>query len=267
MTAQSRSGIEPAEDERAIYAAIRALPPLIVCADGRNFRQLLQQTGFSKPFDTRFATGMADAVTLFFEQSGFDPLLAFVFSDEVNLCFTHVPFRGRLEKLDSVIASYLASAVTLVLGFTAPIAFDARVIPIGDLGEGLRAYLAHRQAEAWRNHLNAYGYYGLQSLGLSKRAAETRVTGLKAREVHELLYQQGINLNETPSWQRRGMIVAKEAYEKAGYDRKAKRAVTVTRYRIVQLWELPRFGTEDGQRLLNRLVARETIGKRGTGVV
>jgi tRNA(His) guanylyltransferase len=266
MTAQSRVRNEPAEKDREIYAAIKALAPLIVRADGRNFRRLLQ-TGFSKPFDTRFATGMADAVTLFFEQSGFDPLLAFVFSDEVNLCFTHVPFRGRLEKLDSVIASYLASALTLVLGFTEPIAFDARAIPICDLEDGLRAYLAHRQAEAWRNHINAYGYYGLQALGLSKRAAETRVKGMKAREVHELLYRQGINLNETPSWQRRGMIVAKESYEKAGYDRKAERAVTVTRFRIVQLWELPLFGTEDGQRLLSRLVAREAINKRGTGVV
>ncbi|MBN1454884.1 MAG: tRNA 5'-guanylyltransferase [Methanomicrobia archaeon] len=266
MTAQSRVWSEPAEDDRELYAAIKALPPLIVRADGRNFRRLLQQD-FSKPFDTRFATGMADAVTLFFQQSGFDPLLAFVFSDEVSLCFTHVPFRGRLEKLDSVIASYLASAVTLVLGFTEPIAFDARVIPICDLNEGLRAYLAHRQAEAWRNHSNAYGYYGLQTLGLSRRAAETRVKGMKAAEVHELLYRQGINLNETPSWQRRGMIVAREAYEKAGYDRKAERAVTVTRFRIVQLWELPLFGTEDGQRLLTRLFAREAISTRGTDVV
>ena len=264
MTAQSRARNEPAEQEREIYAAIKALPPLIVRADGRNFRRLLQ-TDFSKPFDTRFATGMADAVTLFFEQSGFDPLLAFVFSDEVNLCFSQVPFRGRLEKLDSVIASYLASAVTLVLGFTEPVVFDARVIPICDLGDGLQRYLAYRQAEAWRNHINAYGYYGLQALGLSKRAAETRLKGMKSADVHELLYRQGINLNETPSWQRRGMIVAKEAYEKPGYDRKAERAVTVTRFRIVQLWKLPHFSSEEGQRLLNRLVARETRGV--TGVV
>ncbi|HDS45766.1 MAG TPA: tRNA 5'-guanylyltransferase [Methanomicrobia archaeon] len=266
MTAQSRIRDDHAEKELELYAAIRALPPLIVRADGRNFRRLLQPE-FSKPFDTRFATGMADAVTLFFERSGFDPLLAFLFSDEVNLCFTHVPFRGRLEKLNSVIASYLASALTLVLRFTRPIAFDARVIPICDLDEGLRAYLAHRQAEAWRNHINAYGYYGLQTLGLSKRAAETRVKGMKAMEVHELLYREGINLNETPAWQRRGMIVAKEPYGKQGYDRRAERAVTVTRFRTVQLWELPLFSTEDGQRLLNRLTVRETISKRGAGVV
>ncbi len=260
MTAQSQARTE--EKEREIYAAIKALPPLIVRADGRNFRHLLQ-TEFTKPFDRRFATGMAAAVTLFFERSGFDPLLAFLFSDEVNLCFSHVPFRGRLEKLDSVVASYLASALTLALGFTEPIAFDARVIPLRDLGDGLQRYLAHRQAEAWRNHLNAYGYYGLQELGLSKREAETRLNGMKAAEVHELLYQHGTNLNETPSWQRRGMLVCKEAYEKAGYDRKTERAVTATRFRIVQLWELPLFGSDAGLQLLTRLVEREAIHREG----
>jgi len=252
MTGQNRERLDTKDRDREIYADIKAIPPLIVRADGRNFRHVLREE-FEKPYDERVAKGMAKAVTLFFEQSGFDPKLAYIFSDEINLCFTHVPFKGRVEKLDSIIAGFLASALTIVLDFKEAISFDARIIPVCS-EESLLEYLVQRQAEAWRNHINAYGYYGLQELGLTEREAEERLKGMKAADVHELLYRKGINLNETPKWQRRGILIAKEAYEKEGYNPKAEREVTVTRYRVVQLWDLPSFGSEEGRNLITQLI-------------
>ena len=236
----------------AIYAEIKALPPLFVRADGRNFKRLLS-ADFEKPYDERFARGMVEAATVFFEKSGFDPKLAYTFSDEINLFFTHLPFNGRIEKLDSVIAGFLASALAIALGFKEPIAFDARVIPVcGE--EEILGYLAQRQAEAWRNHLNAYGFYGLRAEGLSEEDAEQYLKGMRAMDVHEMLFRRGINLNGTPAWQRRGILIAKERYEKEGYDPQAGTKVMVTRSRVVQLWDLPLFASEDGRNLIASLI-------------
>ena len=46
---------------REIYAEIKAIPPLVVRADGRNFKRVLSDK-FQKPYDKRFAKGMAEAV-------------------------------------------------------------------------------------------------------------------------------------------------------------------------------------------------------------
>ncbi len=244
------------DKEQELYAGIRANAPLIVRADGRNFKRVLR--GFQKPYDERFARGIVAATELFFENSGFNPVLAYIFSDEINLYFRSVPFRGRLEKLDSIIASFIASALTIVLDFKEAIAFDARVIPVCGAEEVI-AYLAQRQAEAWRNHINAYGYYGLIESGLSARDAEKRLRGMKAGEVHEMLFRMGINLNDTPAWQKRGVMVVRQAYEKEGRDQTG-RVVTAIRYKTIQLWDLPLFNTESGAEMLKQYL---NMGPKG----
>ncbi len=251
------SGAIDRDREREIYAEIRASTPLIVRADGRNFKRVLAEHNFQKPYDERFARGIVSATELFFAKSGFNPVLAYIFSDEISLYFRFVPFRARIEKLDSIIASFIASALTIILDFKDPIAFDARVIPICGDAEVI-AYLAQRQAEAWRNYINAYGYYGLIESGLSAREAEKRLRGMKSGDVHEMLFRMGINLNDTPGWQRRGVMVVRQGYEKEGYDPRAGKknaTVTVTRYRIAQLWDLPLFNTEEGENLLRRYLS------------
>lgn len=251
------SGAIDRDREREIYAGIRASTPLIVRADGRNFKRVLAEHNFQKPYDERFARGIVSATELFFAKSGFNPVLAYIFSDEISLYFRFVPFRARIEKLDSIIASFIASALTIILDFKDPIAFDARVIPICGDAEVI-AYLAQRQAEAWRNYVNAYGYYGLIESGLSAREAEKRLRGMKSGDVHEILFRMGINLNDTPSWQRRGVMVVRQGYEKEGYDPRAGKknaTVTVTRYRIAQLWDLPLFNTEEGENMLRRYLS------------
>ena len=239
--------------DREIYAGIKTNPPLIVRVDGRNFKRVLRENEFKKPYDERFARSMAEAVVIFFEKSGFDPVIAYIFSDEISLLFESVPFKGRIEKLDSVIASSIASALTIILNFKEAIAFDARVIPVCGGTDALE-YLAQRQAEAWRNHINAYGYYGLIDKGLSKKEAEKRLMGMKAGEVHEMLFHMGINLNETPKWQRRGILVAKQKYDKEGYNPKTAETVTITRYKVVQMWDLPLFTSEEGRKFISEML-------------
>jgi tRNA(His) guanylyltransferase len=251
MKGQNQARHKYKAQDRELYANIKAITPLFVRADGRNFKRVLST--FGKPYDARLAKGIVKAVELLFLDSGFNPKLAYLSSDEINLYFDDVPFKGRIEKLDSVLASFLASALTIILDFKDAIAFDARVIPVcGE--EGVLEYLTQRQAEAWRNHINAYGYYGLQDTGLSEKEAEKRLKGMKAAEVHEMLFRLGINLNETPKWQRRGILIARQKHEKEGYDPKLAEKVTATRYKVVPLWDPPLFGSEEGRNLIHQLV-------------
>jgi tRNA(His) 5'-end guanylyltransferase len=145
-------------EDHEIYADLRATPPVIIRVDGRSFKNLLQRHRFEKPFD-------ADATESFFKQSGLYPVVAYTFSDEINILFTDaLPFDGRIEKLVSVVPSSISSALTRSLKIS-PIAFDGRVIPLHP--EQIIEYLVWRQAEAWRNCINGYGYYTLRSDGLS----------------------------------------------------------------------------------------------------
>jgi len=86
MKGQNRERRKDKSRDREIYAEIKAIPPLIVRADGKNFKRVLSDK-FEKPYDERFAKGMAKAVEIFFLSSGFDPKLAYIFSDEISFFF------------------------------------------------------------------------------------------------------------------------------------------------------------------------------------
>ena len=74
-----------------------------------------------------FARVMADNVELFIKKSGLSPLFAYTFSDEINFLFMELPFKGRIEKMDSIITSFLGNAFTINLQLEKPVAFDSRI--------------------------------------------------------------------------------------------------------------------------------------------
>jgi tRNA(His) guanylyltransferase len=238
--------------EREIYSDIRVFPPFAVRIDGRGFRHALDQIYLKKPHDEQFAHAMADSVELFFIESSINPLLAFTFSDEVTFFFHEIPFNNRIEKIDSIIPSFISSALTLKLNLNKPIAFDSRVILLGK--EYIYKYLLWRQAETWRNHVSSYGYYTLLNTGMSEEDASLRLKNLKANQIHELVFKYGINLAATPTWQKCGVLVYRETYEKAGYNPFKKIEVKTHRSRIIQEWNSPIFKSEEGKRFIERLI-------------
>ncbi len=245
--------LEKGMKEREIYADIKVIPPFAVRIDGRGFKRTLASLNFKKPYDEGFARAMADSAEAFFRESGMNPLLAFIFSDEINLVFYDIPFNKRIEKIDSIIPSFFSSALTIRLNLKNPISFDARVIPLAR--EDIYRYLVWRQAETWRNHVSAYGFYTLLRDGLSEKEAAQRLKNMKASSVHELVFQHGINLANTPAWQRCGIVVYKEAYEKSGYDPVKKEHVKTLRTRIKQEWNTPIFKTNEGRDFINNIIA------------
>ncbi len=121
-----------------------------------------------------------------------------------------------MEKIDSVAASYAASSFTLALGGTTLVSFDSRVIPATPAWAV--EYLANRQAEAWRNHINAYCQQALIEEGMDARKAADQLRGLQAKDLHEMMHLRGFNLATTPAWQRRGTLIYKKITEKEGFN-------------------------------------------------
>ena len=249
--------------EREIYANLRCIPPVMIRIDGRKFKNTLNSLKFEKPYDKIFASTMADAIELFFKKGGLNPTLAYFFSDEISFLFTEVPFNGRIEKLNSIIPSYLSSTLSILLKLKNPISLDSRVIPINkDL---IMKYLSWRQDEAWRNCVNSYGYYTLLSNGYNKMDAVKFLKGKKEEDLHELLFEYGINMNDVPTWQRRGIMIYRKPYEllKNGnqkffvYDKKINKKISSTRKTVVQDWEIPTFKSNEGDMLLNKLLKYE----------
>ncbi|MGZ4902623.1 MAG: tRNA(His) guanylyltransferase Thg1 family protein [Halobacteriota archaeon] len=245
--------------EREIYANLRTVVPFFVRIDGRNFRRALSSLNFERPYDVTFAKAMATASEMLLRDSGLGARFVFAFSDEINTFFCEAPFRGRVEKLDSIAASFVASALTLALAPSTPLAFDARTIPMrrGDV----TPYLVWRQSEAWRNHVHAYGYYSLRQSGCDAHEAHEKLYRMTSSDIHELLFHQGTNLAKTPAWQRRGILIYKKAYEKKGYDGVTGRTIEAQRSKIVQDWNVPRFTSPEGRQMIEALVDVADINK------
>lgn len=215
---------------RELYSNLLARPPLVARADGRGFRKILESC--KKPYDIDFAHSMVEAIVLLFEDSGLTPTLAFTFSDEISLIFLEVPFSGRVEKIDSVIAGLLSGALSMALGRV--VSMDCRIVSV--CKAEIIEYLAERQAETWRNHVFSYGFYMLLEEGLTNTQAMDKLRNMREFEIHELVFGKGVNLAKTPAWERRGILV----YRKKG--------------ELVQNWDLPLFKSEEGSRLIDELI-------------
>ena len=239
-------------ENREIFANLTTIPPVFVRLDGRAFHRLTDCLGLEKPFDEFFYKAMVTASTSLVADSGLNPDFAYTFSDEISLYFTKLPFSGRVEKIDSVAASYAASSFTLALGGTTLVAFDARVIPATPAYAV--EYLANRQAEAWRNHINAYCQQALIGEGMDARKAAEKLRGLQGKELHEMMYSRGLNLATTPAWQRRGTLVYKKITEKEGYNPITKETVIAERSAVVAESELPLFASPEGKEFLSKLL-------------
>jgi tRNA(His) 5'-end guanylyltransferase len=239
---------------REIFAEMRCIPPVVVRADGRNFKNTLSGLGFKKPYDQTFARAMADTAELFIKKSGLTPLSAYTFSDEINFLFMELSFEGRVEKIDSIVAGFLSSALTINLGLEEPIAFDSRIVALQK--EEIPAYFHWRQLEAWRNFVASWGYYTLINEGMDKDEASRCLRGKKGWEIHEMLFERGINLARLPSWQRRGIMVFTEEYEISGYNPILGKETRSLRRKVTQKWEVPNFKSEEGISFLEKLINR-----------
>ena len=220
---------------------------IIVRLDGRSFHKLARDLNLVKPYDENFYRVMSKVCNDLFKE--FSPVFVYTFSDEISLLLEKIPFDGRIEKINSVIASFTSSSFVLHYDedFKKPPSFDSRIIPISD--EDILKYFKWRQDESWKNCIASHGISFLKSKYSNKRANDM-ITGLKSSEIHELLYQNGINLNDVETYKKRGIAVYRKNKKVVGFNKKENREqVSYRTYTYVD-WEVPKFNKEFFENLI-----------------
>ncbi|MGB0385487.1 MAG: tRNA(His) guanylyltransferase Thg1 family protein [Ardenticatenaceae bacterium] len=216
------------------------LPGLYMVArlDGRTFTRLTKERHkFERPFDTRFRDYMV-ATTEHLMSCGFRALYGYTQSDEISVLF-HLQedtFKRKIRKFNSVLAGEASAKFSLLLGDLG--AFDCRIsqLPTVDL---VVDYFRWRSEDATRNALNSYCYWQLREQGQSVRQATDALEGMSVPEKNELLFGLGINFNNLPTWQKRGVGLYWTTYEKAAKNPKTGQDVVAIRRHLKHDLELP----------------------------
>jgi tRNA(His) guanylyltransferase len=223
--------------ELEYFHSLRLLPGawVVIRVDGRGFSRFTESR-FDKPFDLEFHRLMVQTASALLEN--LHGIYAYTESDEISVLFR--PdwdlFDRSLEKVVSISASIASSTFTHAYGSV--VNFDSRVW-LGVDKLQVVDYFRWRQADATRCALNGWCYWTLRNAGESARSATALLDNKSVAFKNELLFQHGINFNDLPTWQRRGVGLYWEEYEKTGFDPIREKEVVAKRRRIKVDEELP----------------------------
>lgn len=206
---------------------------IIVRLDGKGFSKFTKdKLKLNKPFDERFHEAMK-ATTLHLFKSGFKILYAYTQSDEISLLIAKEDFTysRKVRKINSILAGDTSAFFSLYFNTLA--IFDSRTICIANK-ETIIDYFCWRQEDAYRNALSGYCYWTLRNQGISSKVATQQIDGLSISDKNELLFQNGINFNELPSWQKRGVAFYNSKVDKKGVNPLNNEEIYFTR-NVVQI--------------------------------
>lgn len=242
---------EARQRAREWFHSLTVLPGawIVIRVDGRSFSRFTEQR-FDKPFDLRFSGLMTETAEALLTE--FQGRYAYTESDEISVLLdpSFDLFGRSVEKIVSISAGVASAVFTHACG--EPAHFDSRVW-LGTTGADVLDYFSWRQADATRCALNGWCYWTLRRDGKSRQEATHVLERTTTADKNELLFAHGVNFNELPSWQRRGVGVWWETYERAGYDPVRETEVSATRRRLHTERELP---MKDAYRdLVGRLMA------------
>ncbi len=207
--------------------------------DGRGFTRLTKETlELKRPFDEQFRDAMITTVK-HLVGCGFKVTYAYTQSDEISLLFPpdEHGFGRKVRKINSVLAGEASAAFTHSLQAVA--AFDCRLCPLPN-EKRVIDYFRWRAEDAHRNSLNACLYWTLREQGKGKKEATATLNGLSVAEKNELLFQAGINYNDLPAWQKRGIGCWRQSVEKVGYNPKTGEQVSTVRQEWQVEMDLPK---------------------------
>ncbi len=229
--------------EMRVYETSRdyLIPPdvyIVIRLDGRNFTKLTKEKhSFEMPFDLRVSNWMTDTV-VHLMNCGPRFRYGYTQSDEISLLLHKQDntFNRKSRKLISILAGEASAKFSLLLGDLG--CFDARICELPS-AERVVDYFRWRQEDAGRNALSAHCYWLLRRKGRSPATASTFMAGQSVSEKHELLRQNGIDFASLPTWQRLGVGVFWNTYEKSGADPRTGQQVNALRSRLETALSLP----------------------------
>lgn len=212
---------------------------LVARLDGRSFTRLTKELcDFEAPFDIRFRDMMLAAARGVMSECGIGFRYGYQQSDEVSLLLSpdDNPFQRKLRKLYSLLAAEMSARFSLLLG--RPAAFDCRISVLP--GEAAVVdYFRWRNEDAARNALSAHCYWRLRQSGLSAGEATAQLSGRSVSGRNELLFRAGLNFNDVPAWQKRGVGLVWDAAELTTTNRRTGEPVVAQRRRLREDFELP----------------------------
>ncbi|MFT3824790.1 MAG: tRNA(His) guanylyltransferase Thg1 family protein [Chitinophagaceae bacterium] len=216
------------------------LPGMYIVAriDGRSFTKLTKEVyKFEAPFDEKFRDYMIETVKHLMN-CGFSVIYGFTESDEISLLFhiDEAAFSRKTRKYISILAGEASARFSTLLGGVG--AFDCRLSELPNK-QLVVDYFRWRNEDAHRNALNAHCYWRLRKDNLSQREATARIEGISTSEKNELLFKYGINFNELPDWQKRGIGVYWKETDREGFNPKTNERVIVKRRELFTDLELP----------------------------
>jgi len=216
------------------------LPGIYIVArlDGRNFTTLTKEKAkFEAPFDIRFRDMMIETAKHLMN-CGFKVIYAYTESDEISLLFDiDIDLFGRKErKFNSILAGEASAKFSLLLNDI--VVFDCRICQLPNK-KTAADYFRWRNEDAHRNALSAHCYWMLRKENYSKKEATKFIERKTTAEKNELLFTHGINFNDLPNWQKRGVGIYWVKTPKTGFNPKDNREVQVERNVIYTDLDLP----------------------------
>ena len=212
---------------------------MVARLDGRNFTRLAREKHkFEAPYDATFRDCMIETTTHLMD-CGFRVIFGYTHSDEISLLFhpEEQSFGRKLRKYNSVLAGETSAKFSLQLGDLA--VFDCRICQF-PTEETVIDYFRWRNEDAHRNALNGYCYWTLRDLGFDANQATNKLYGMSVAEKNELLFQKrNLNFNDVPGWQKRGIGIYWESFDKQAKNPITGEAVTAVRRRIKVDMALP----------------------------
>ena len=211
---------------------------IVVRIDGRGFTRLTKDVyKFEAPYDIKFRDMMVETVKHLM-QCGFKVLYGYTQSDEISLLLDigEHSFNRKERKINSILAGEASGKFTHLLGGVA--SFDSRVCQLPNK-KLVIDYFRWRNEDANRNALNAHCYWSEREEGKSPKESSSRFERLSVAEKNEYLYQKNINFNDLPNWQKRGIGIYWEEYEKSGINKKTGEQTTTTRKQLKVDYDLP----------------------------
>jgi tRNA(His) guanylyltransferase len=212
---------------------------MVARLDGRGFTRLTRETQrFKAPYDDQFRDYMVTTMEYIIAESGFQIIYGYTQSDEISLLFhpDEDVFGRKIRKYISILAGECSARFSLLLNVLT--CFDCRISQLPLIGDVID-YFRWRQEDAHRNALNAHCYWILREKGYEPQTATQELSGMSIADKNEFLFQQGINFNDLPNWQKRGIGVYWEEYDKKAWNPKTQMPVNAQRRRLRIDYDLP----------------------------
>lgn len=188
--------------------------PLIARLDGKSFHTFTK--GLARPYDKRLSDLMSDTMMALVDRFGAN--VGYVQSDEITLVWlttpdssVELPFAGRFQKLESLLAGFCSAYFNKQLSFYLPEKeslipyFDCRAFVVPTVQEAYHAVL-WRQQDCTKNAI---------SMAAQSMFSHKYLLGRSGPEMQELMWKEkGVNFNDYPAFFKRGVFARRVKEER-----------------------------------------------------